>query len=169
MRALEDIGMIGFSQVRCQERDRGQRQRTLGQQIEDHRKAPRGPRGLDASIRRVLREVQELRAVGEERRAPLAEIQPALVHLRQQRDEPDRRVPLAAGGDLDLREKLMVRQVGYCELTSAFPFVASSFLTLGNALSRAIAGFDRPHRRITREVRAQETTWPSRGHVEPIK
>ena len=59
--------MIGLSQVRRQERDRGQRQRTFGQQIEDHRKAPRGPRGLDPSIGGVFGEVQDLRAVSEER------------------------------------------------------------------------------------------------------
>jgi hypothetical protein len=54
-RTLEDIGMIGIGQVRRQQCDRGQRERTSGQQLQDNRKAPRGPRSLDPSVCGVLR------------------------------------------------------------------------------------------------------------------
>ena len=145
--------MVDGRQVRGQERDRGEGHRPVGQQIQNNWELAGCSRRLDPSIRSVLGEVQHLRAVGEERGAAFAEIQPARVKLCQQRDEPDRRVALAAGGDLDLRQKCLVRQMGNAELISSFPFVTSSFLTLENAPGRE----QRPavlRRRIAREVRA---------------
>ena len=77
------------------------------------RESSGGPRGLDSPVRRMLRQMQHLRAVGEERRAALAQIQPALVELREQRDQADRRFALACGRDLDFCKELEVRELRY--------------------------------------------------------
>ena len=61
----------------------------------------------------MLGEMQHPRAVGEERRAALTQIQAALVELREQCNQADRRVALACGRDLDLRKELEVRELRY--------------------------------------------------------
>ena len=79
--------MILRRQVRRQQTDRGQVHRPVRQQLQDDRKAPRGAGGLDPSIGRVLGEAEDLRAVGEERRAALPEIEPPRVQFRQRRNQ----------------------------------------------------------------------------------
>ena len=90
-RGREQGLMIGLCQVRSQQRDRGQRDRAIGQELENDRKPSGCARRLDAVIGRVLGQVQDLRAIGEQRGTPLAEIEPARVELREQRKKIGRR------------------------------------------------------------------------------
>jgi hypothetical protein len=61
--------------------DRRQVDRPVRQQRQDDWKTSRYASGLDPSVGRVLREVQDLRAVGKERRAALAEVEPPFVQF----------------------------------------------------------------------------------------
>jgi hypothetical protein len=76
-RSLQGVAVVRLRQMRRQEPDRGQRQRAVVQAFEDRRKPPRGPSSLDPVVGAALLEVQHLRAVGEERRAALAQVQAA--------------------------------------------------------------------------------------------
>ena len=82
-RRVEDLAVILRRQVRRQQTNRGQGDRPVGQQRQDDRKLPRNASGLDASIGGVLGEAEDLRAVGEERRAALPEIEPPRVQFRE--------------------------------------------------------------------------------------
>ena len=53
---------------------------SIGEQFEDDRKAASRPRSFNTIEGRVLGEVKHLRAVGEHRGTPLAEIQPSRIH-----------------------------------------------------------------------------------------
>ena len=120
--------MVGRRQVRCQERDGGERHRSVGQQVQHDWEPARCTRGFDAPIGRVLREMQNLRAVSEEGRAALAEIQPAFVQLRQQRNEPGRGVTLVPSRNLDRREQVLVRQLANrCLRVSSFSTCNTAF------------------------------------------
>jgi hypothetical protein len=52
----------------------------------------------------MLRQVEHLGAVGEERRAALREVQPPAVDVDKQRDELGRRGPLASRGGVGRRQ-----------------------------------------------------------------
>ena len=69
--------MVPHRQVRRQQPDRGQGDRGLLEQLEDHRIAARGPRRLDAVVGRALGQMQHLRAV--------ADIEPAQPSPRYRR------------------------------------------------------------------------------------
>ena len=59
----------------------------LGQQLQDQWKSTSGTCGLDAAVRGVLREMKHAGAIGEERRAALAEIETARVEFGEGRDQ----------------------------------------------------------------------------------
>ena len=109
-RLEQELDVVVGGQVRRQERDRRQRHRAIAEHVEHAWTPARGSRRFDPPVRRVLGQMQHLRAVGEERRAALAQIQPALVELRQQCDQADRRGTLTRGRNLDLREEIAVRE-----------------------------------------------------------
>ena len=94
--------MIRGREVRRKERDRRQRQRPVGQPLKEHRESPRRACGLDPSIGGVLRQVQHVRAVREQRRAPGLEVESSRVELGQQRDELRGGTPLTADSGRDL-------------------------------------------------------------------
>jgi hypothetical protein len=76
---VQNLAVVVRGQMGRQQRDRRQRHRAVAQQIENDREPAGGPRCLDPPVGRVLREMQHLRAIGEERRAALAEVQSSLV------------------------------------------------------------------------------------------
>jgi hypothetical protein len=53
------------------------------EQVQDHRKLSCGAGDLDAEVRGVFGQVEDPRAVGEERRAAFAEIQASRVDLHE--------------------------------------------------------------------------------------
>jgi len=70
-RGIKQREMVRRGQMRPQQPDRRQRGRAVPQALEEHRKLPRRACRLDAVIRRVFGEVQDGRAVGEQRGGPL--------------------------------------------------------------------------------------------------
>jgi len=69
---VEQLLVILRRQVWREQADRRQGDRPVRKQLQDAWKTSGYASGLDPSVGRVLREVQDLRAVGEERRAALA-------------------------------------------------------------------------------------------------
>jgi hypothetical protein len=76
----------------------GQRDCTSGQLFEDNRERPRASRCLDAHVRRMLGEMEHLRAVCEQRGASLTKIESPRVDFREQRYEICRRGALVVSG-----------------------------------------------------------------------
>jgi hypothetical protein len=97
-------------EVRGDERDGRQVQGTTRDRLEEDREFPRSACGFDSAVSCMLRQVQYLRAVGEQRRATLAEIQPPRIYLREVRDELHRRLPFVRGQSLHVLDQLDIRQ-----------------------------------------------------------
>ena len=70
-RGIQDANMILRGEMACQQADGRERQRSFAQHVQDDRKLPRRARGFNPPVCRMLGEMQHLRAIGEERRAPL--------------------------------------------------------------------------------------------------
>jgi hypothetical protein len=119
--------MVLRCQVTGEQADGRQRDGSVDQQIEDHGKLARRTCGLDAAVRRVLRQVQRPRAVHEQRRVPLREVQPTRVHFGEQGDQPGGGVPFPLNGAFEIVNQLFVSQT--LNSTSHLdPVVASQFL-----------------------------------------
>ena len=88
--------------------DRGQRHRAVCEQIDDAWEATRGTRRLDTPVCGVLREVEHLRAIREERRATFTEVQPARVQFDQRCDHTGRRAPLVASQPVKLGDQITI-------------------------------------------------------------
>jgi hypothetical protein len=83
--------------------------------------------------------MKHLRAVGKEGRTPFTKIQPTRIQLRQQGNQASRSLTFAVGGDPDLREKFLVRQLSDgVECFRHSPLVASQFLPFDDRPSGAI-------------------------------
>jgi hypothetical protein len=63
----EHLAVIAFGEMRRKKTDRGQVEGTVRELCDDDRPLPRRPRRLDSKIRGVLRQVEDPRAVREER------------------------------------------------------------------------------------------------------
>ena len=108
-RRVEQVAVILVGEVRREQADRGQRERALPETIQDQRKASCRAGRRDPMVRRRLREMEPLGAVGEERGAAVAQVQPARVEFRERRDEigggvvraPTRRVTVATRSPSD--------------------------------------------------------------------
>ena len=87
---VQYVSVVGRRQVGCEERDGGECNRALRERIQHDRKPSCRPRRLDASVCRVLRELERPRAVSEERRAAVTEIQLSRIDMGEQGDEPYR-------------------------------------------------------------------------------
>jgi len=94
--------------MRRQESERREIETARREPLEDDGELARRARGLDAAVGRMLREVQDLDAVREERRAGLAEIELAGIELGQVSDETYGRLALASRQVLDLCEEIVV-------------------------------------------------------------
>jgi hypothetical protein len=84
---FEDALLIVRGEMWRKQTDRGEVQCTVGEQIEDRRPLPSCPCGLDSKVGGMFRQVQDLRAVGEERGAALANIQLSDVQLGERRNQ----------------------------------------------------------------------------------
>src|SRR5262245_7719521 len=85
-------------------------QSTTGELLQNHRKPAGRACGLNPTVRCALREVQNARAIREQRRAAFTEIQAPLVEYSEVRDELRGCVALVLRQVLDLREKSSVRK-----------------------------------------------------------
>ena len=104
----EQLAMIARRQVRGEKADEGQVQRTVRERIEYRREAACRTGRLDASVRRVFGQMEHTRAVGEERRAALGQIEPPRVELGQCGDQLGGRVALARRELTNAREEFRV-------------------------------------------------------------
>jgi hypothetical protein len=86
-RRIQDFPMVLRREVLAQQADRCERQLAAHEPVEHQWKPSRGAGRLYARIRGVLRQVQDLRAVGKKRGTALAEIERSGVHLAEQRNE----------------------------------------------------------------------------------
>lgn len=86
-RRIEHLAVTSRREVGRQQANGRQRQLTAGEPIEDDGEALCRTRRLDAPVGRVLGQVQHLRAVRKQRRAPFAEVEPSRIELRQRRDQ----------------------------------------------------------------------------------
>ena len=105
------LSVIVWREMRRQQSDGRQREGTVADVLQDDRKPSRGPGGLDAVVRRVLRQVQRLRAVGKQRREPLGQIEPARIELDQEREKACGRASLSRGCTCDRCEQFTIRQM----------------------------------------------------------
>jgi hypothetical protein len=110
-RALENVSMVVRSQMWREQTNGRDVQRSIGQQVHHERESACRPRGLDPAICRMLRQVERLRAVGEERRVAFTEIQPSCIHFGEQRDEMRGRCTFLLRRASDVSEKLAVGEV----------------------------------------------------------
>jgi hypothetical protein len=78
---LKKARMILARQVWSKERDGRERDGTLPKLFENEWKLARRPRGLYAVIRRMLRQMKHLCAVGEQRRAALTQVESARIEF----------------------------------------------------------------------------------------
>lgn len=85
--------------------------RTLGQQAQDDREPTSGPGRLDAEIRLVLGEGQDLATVGEQRGEARAQVEPPRVQLGKMGHETDGRLTLGEHEPLHGRQELGVGEV----------------------------------------------------------
>jgi hypothetical protein len=81
---------------------------SIRDQVEDGRPLRRHAGGADPVVGGIFRKVQRLRAVGEQRRVPFAEVQPAGIELRERRDQRRGGVPLLSREHRDARDELIV-------------------------------------------------------------
>ncbi len=102
---IEHRQVVLACQVLRQHADRGQCQRPLRKALEDDRVGATCSRGVNPPAGRGLGEVEPAGAVGEERRVPLAHVEPPLVHRGERRHERGRRVAFVGGEARDLDEK----------------------------------------------------------------
>jgi hypothetical protein len=84
---LQEIVPVLRRQVRGHLRDGGQVQTPIGQHRQEHRVLSRRTCRGDAQVGLGLREMEDLRAVGEHRGRSLAGVEPALVDLADVGDE----------------------------------------------------------------------------------
>ena len=103
--------MVLARQVRPEDVDRREVHRPVRQQVQDDRELPRRPRGGDAAVRRVLGQVEGLRAVAIER-VPIRERDVPRLELGEVRDELDGRDTLAPDERFHTIEERVVRQPG---------------------------------------------------------
>ena len=107
-RRVKQSAMILWREVCREQSDSRQRDRTDCQSLDDDRELPRGASRLELVVRGVLRHLQPGRAIREERRAPVREVQPAILELGERRDQLRRRLALARRERLHFVDKLRV-------------------------------------------------------------
>ena len=100
-----------IGQVGPKERKRRQGQCPFLEEPEHDRKPLRRPRGLDSVVGRMLGQVKDLSAIGEKRRAALAEVQFALIELGKKAQEFDGRVSFIGCSAQDRCEEIPIREL----------------------------------------------------------
>jgi hypothetical protein len=101
-RSGQQVQVIRGREVRREQRDRRQREIATFQHLE-HNGEPAGDTGrLDATVCRVLGQMEHARAVHKERRASLTTIEPPRIDLCESRNQARGGAPLVAGEADDL-------------------------------------------------------------------
>ena len=108
---LQKIDMVFRGQVRRKKANSRERNRPAGQELEDPREQSRRARRLDAAVGGVFGEVQDLGAVGEERRAAFAEVESSRVDFHQTGDEVRRRLTFADREPRYFLEQILIGQL----------------------------------------------------------
>ena len=109
---VEHRAMVVRRQVGRQQRHGGEGDRAAREPVEDQREPARRSSGFYAPVRGVFREVQDARAVGEQRRAALAQIEASSIELGQRGDELRGGMALGASQVRDLCQQFVVRDIG---------------------------------------------------------
>ena len=109
-RLLADEVLLG----RSEPPDGGQVQCTPGEQLQDGWPLSRRPCRLDPQISSMFRKMKHLSAVGEERRAALAQIQASCIELSERGNQLGGGVSLGCGESLDLVDEFGVREPPVC-------------------------------------------------------
>ena len=84
----------------------GQGDRAISEQPENERKSSRRSRRLDSGIRRVFGELQRLRAIHEERRIALGQIELSGIHFSKKSNQLSDRNTFLGGGRIQVSEEL---------------------------------------------------------------
>jgi hypothetical protein len=92
--------MVFSGEAWRQEPNRGQRDRGLLEQVENHRILSRRARRLDAVVGRTFGQMQRAGTVAEHRRISFAEIQPPAVDLHERAQQCRDRVAFRSGETL---------------------------------------------------------------------
>ena len=166
-RPREQLAMIVGCQMRSQQSDRGQRDRTLSNQVENDGKTCRHPRCLNAVIGGVLREVQRLRAIGEQRGKPFAQIEASCIELHQECDELRRCLSFSLGCDMNLGKQLPIGQLSERRSGRHHALdIPRRFRRVRSDVQLAIAGRGafRSQRQTGRAIRAILTVYRARVH-----
>ena len=100
--------MVFNREMRSEETDRRQCQRSIFQAFQDHWEAACGTRRFDPVVRCAFGEIQRLRAVGEQGRIPFAEIQAPCIELHQRSNQHRGCASLSRGKPLHFRDELVV-------------------------------------------------------------
>jgi hypothetical protein len=82
-----------------------------GEHVQNHRMPARGAGGLDPSVGGVLGQMENVRAVTEERGTALTKVETTRVQFSEGRYQIGRRHALVFGKFLDLGEKFCVREL----------------------------------------------------------
>jgi hypothetical protein len=149
-----------------QQANRGEVDRAVDKPLQNHWKPACGPRRLDAVIGCVLRQMEHLPAVAEERRAAFGEIQAPRIELHQRSDQRSRRAPFDCGEALDLGEQLSVRKIRGRNVGCVHAsFVAWRFSTSLDARRRAANPAEATHAGLDRKHRAERVVVRCRASV----
>ncbi len=139
---------VGGREGRCQVRHSGQVQPPVGEHFEDQRVLAGRTRRGDTPPGLVLREVEPLGAVGEERGAGFLQIEPARVDLAEVRQQENFRVAGAAGQLTGATEQFVVGEV----TEEAAAEVVSEDAAMEDVASKVIVAEVEQMRNLTRRA-----------------
>jgi len=108
MSGHQQLAVVLAREVRRQEPNRRQVQRSVLQHLENHRELPGRPACLDPVVPPMLGQVKDLRAVRKERWAPGASVQPTGIELREVGDERGGCLPRASRETIHFDSELLV-------------------------------------------------------------
>ncbi|MPY88407.1 MAG: hypothetical protein GEU99_10825 [Luteitalea sp.] len=111
LRFRQERRVVLVGQVRCEEPNRGERDRPRGELREDRREAAGGPRDFYPVVRGVLRETQHLRAVREERGTAFGQIEAPGIERGEGGDEARGRIAFAGSEAGHLAEQILIGEV----------------------------------------------------------
>ena len=100
---IKHVPVILGCEMGSKQAHRTQVHRAIAEHLKKDRELPAGPGSLDAVIRRVLGEMEDLGAVREERGAAFGQVQAAHVEFGEMGDKDRRHLPLALREELHLR------------------------------------------------------------------
>jgi hypothetical protein len=107
-RSREHIAVILSCEMRPQQSDGRQGNLATFEEPQDDRVVTRRTRSFDASIRRMLGQMEHVGAVHKQRRESFLEVQSSRIDLHQQRDELSGRASLIVRGPLCLCEEIRI-------------------------------------------------------------